>query len=171
MIGKIQQKYCLTGSILKVEIKNDNKLDIKIEKWFTYENETNYKTILQKAKEYCDIDVLAMKKVWVKFKNLLEKNLEVGIDEKTFTLSQLSMKIMEASLDKKVNLYVPNLKEYGFIKNSIYGGRVIAKNGIYREDIVYADVVSFYTSAMKLLKHSYGKPKIVTPIDSSKHGT
>ena len=60
-----------------------------------------------------------MKKVWVKFKNLLEKNLEVGIDEKTFTLSQLSMKIMEASLDKKVNLYVPNLKEYGFIKNSI----------------------------------------------------
>nr|APZ80124.1 hypothetical protein [Debaryomyces hansenii]APZ80133.1 hypothetical protein [Debaryomyces hansenii] len=153
-----------------IEIKNDNKLDIKIENWFTYEDETNYKTILQKAVEYCDIDVLAMKEVWVKFKNLLEKNLEVGIDEKTFTLSQLSMKIMEASLDKKVNLYVPNLKEYGFIKNSIYGGRVIAKNGIYREDIVYADVVSLYPSAMKLLKHSYGKPKIVTSIDSSKHG-
>ena len=68
----------------KIEIKNDNKLDIKIEKWFTYENETNYKTILQKAKEYCDIDVLAMKKVWVKFKNLLEKNLEVRYRRKDF---------------------------------------------------------------------------------------
>lgn len=152
-----------------IQYKKDDKLNIKIEHVIK-ETEENYKTIIEKALEYCNIDVLAMKEVWIKFKKLVKENLEIDITTKTFTLSQLSMKLMEASLTKEIKLYVPNKEEYEFIRQSIYGGRVIAKNGIYNEKIVYADVVSLYPSAMRLLKHSYGRPKLVNNIDYEKHG-
>lgn len=153
-----------------IEFKHDNKLNIKINTTLEEDNITNNSTIIEKAIEYCSIDVIAMKQVWEKFKKLVKENLQISISEKTFTLSQLSMKIMEASLDKKIELYVPTSEEYQFIRNSIYGGRVAAKNGTYNEEIVYADVVSLYPSAMKLLKHSYGKPSKVFSIDFNKHG-
>ena len=153
-----------------IEYKDDNKLNIYYKNIEIFENDRNYNTILENAIEYCKVDVLAMEKVWIKFKKLLEKNLNITVSVKTFTLSQLSMKIMESKLPKYVKLYVPTLEEYSKIRNAIYGGRVISKNGIYEENIVYADVVSLYPSAMKLLKHSYGKPKLVDYIDFEKHG-
>lgn len=153
-----------------IENKDDNKLNISLKTIIKEDEEPNTKPVIEKAVEYCSVDVLAMKEVWTKFKLLLKLNLGITISKNTFTLSQLSMKIMEASLSKNIKLYVPTLDEYEFIKHSIYGGRVVAKNNIYNEDIVYADVVSLYPSAMKLLKHSYGKPKKVTKIDFTKHG-
>lgn len=134
------------------------------------ETEINDKTILQKAEEYCSIDVIAMKEVWKKFKKLMKKNLNMDIGKNVFTLSQLSMNLMETSFHKNIRLYVPELDDYEFIKDAIYGGRVIAKNGIYEEDIIYADVVSLYPSSMKLLKHGYGEPTKVSEINWNKHG-
>lgn len=153
-----------------IEDKNDNKLEIKRIPTTNYENIINNKSIINKAIEYCEVDVLAMREVWKKFKILVKDNLGVEIGTKIFTLSQLSMKIMEASLSSRVKLYVPTKNNYQFIKNAIYGGRVVAKNGIYTEPIAYADVVSLYPSAMKLLEHSYGKPIEVNTINYEKHG-
>jgi hypothetical protein len=153
-----------------VEEKTDNKLKVYVRKNYIFENLPNYKTTMEKAIEYCKIDVIAMREVWKKFKDLVDKNLNININTTTFTLSQLSMKILEASLGKKVELHVPNKENYEFIKKGIYGGRVIAKNGVYEEDILYADVVSLYPSAMKLLDHAYGKPEKVNKIDWEKNG-
>lgn len=77
---------------------------------------------------------------------------------------------MESTLPPKVKLHVPSEETYAEIKEGIYGGRVVAKNGIYNEEILYADVVSLYPSAMRLLEHSYGEPKKVTTINWDKHG-
>lgn len=161
---KVQQKM--------VETKCDNKLDIIVTKntWFEYEKELNDKKIIEKAKEYCEIDVLAMREVWKKFKILIHKNLGIKISDYIFTLSQLSMCIMESTFDKNVKLMVPDVMEYDFIKDAVYGGRVIAKNGDYKEEIIYADVVSLYPSAMRLLKHGYGDAKKVTSINWCKMG-
>lgn len=155
-----------------VESRSDNKLDIVVKKssWYEYEKELNNKKIIEKAKEYCEIDVLAMKEVWKKFKILIKENLGIAISDYIFTLSQLSMAIMESTFDENVKLMIPNLEEYNFIKDAIYGGRVIAKNGDYKEPIIYADVVSLYPSAMKLLKHGYGDVKKVTEINWNKMG-
>lgn len=79
-------------------------------------------------------------------------------------------KLLQSFLNKNVELHIPDTDYYDFMKEGIYGGRVIANNGIYEEDILYADVVSLYPSSMKLLKHGYGKPKKVTEINWNLHG-
>ena len=85
---------------------------------FLYKTTPNNKTILENAIEYCEVDVLAMKQVWIKFKKLLKENLNMIITKNIFTLSQLCMKLMEASLPPQVKLYVPKKEQYIFIKNS-----------------------------------------------------
>lgn len=162
--GTIQQRI--------IEEKDDNKLGITVkrEDLIKYENGINNKTIMEKAIEYCEIDVLAMKQVWLKFNRLIEENLGMKINKYTFTLSQLSMALMEATFEPHHKLMVPDLEKYNFLKEGIYGGRVVAKNGIYNEDILYADVVSLYPSAMKLLEHGYGDDEEVTQINYNKLG-
>ncbi|PIA12554.1 hypothetical protein COEREDRAFT_51929 [Coemansia reversa NRRL 1564] len=130
----------------------------------------NTSTVLQKAIEYCTVDVLAMRQVWTKFCKLVEQHLSVKISPKIFTLSQLSMKIMMATLPKHINLHVPDREEYNFMYSAIYGGRVVARNGAYEEAIVYADVVSLYPSAMKLLDHPHGNAQFVKSINWNKIG-
>lgn len=151
----------------KKVVENENNIQYEE---YIYKTIFNDKTILENAIEYCNTDVLAMKEVWQKFNKLVSTNLNVDITSSTFTLSQLSMKLMESLFPANVKLYVPNKEEYTFIKNALFGGRVIAKNGIYEQDILYADVVSLYPSAMKLLEHGYGKPEKVLHIDWNKHG-
>lgn len=155
-----------------IEIKNDNKIGItiKTEEIHNYEKVINDKSILEKAIEYCEIDVIAMKEVWIKFKTLIKLHLDLEITEYMFTLSQLSMALMESMFEKYHKIYVPDKDDYMFLKDAIYGGRVIAKNGIYNEEIVYADVVSLYPSAMKLLQHSYGEPIKVKTINDKRLG-
>lgn len=171
-LDKILDKwYSIKTSVIEKypEFSNTN-MCISRKQTPIYEEQVNTDTILEKAIEYCKIDVIAMKEIWLKFKTLLEKTLTVNITDETFTLSQLSMRLLEANLPKKVRLHVPSTETYAFLKQAIYGGRVIAKNGIYKEDILYADVVSLYPSAMQLLEHAYGPPRIVTKIDWKKHG-
>ncbi|PIA12563.1 DNA polymerase [Coemansia reversa NRRL 1564] len=145
-------------------------IKIYTETWNEFEKIQNYKTILEKAIEYCTIDVIAMQQIWKKFSNLVQEKLAVEITTEIFTLSQLSMRIMEACLPTSVWLFIPDRPTYEFIHDAIYGGRVIAKNGEYREPILYADAVSLYPSAMKLLEHGYGRPIKVNRIEWKRHG-
>ncbi|PIA12550.1 hypothetical protein COEREDRAFT_84053 [Coemansia reversa NRRL 1564] len=138
--------------------------------WKEFEEGENHMSILQKAIEYCIIDVIAMQQIWVKFASTVKTELGVEIDVNTFTLSQLSMKLMLSNLPKGIKLTIPDRSDYDFIKRGIYGGRVVAKNGAYEEDILYADVVSLYPSAMRLLEHGYGHATKVKEINWSKHG-
>jgi hypothetical protein len=149
---------------------NNTNMHVYNQTKIIYENHKNTRSTIDHAIEYCKIDVIAMKQIWSKFQSLLAKSFNINVSFNTFTLSQLSMRLLEANLPKKVYLHIPSIEEYNFFKNAIYGGRVIAKNGYYNEEILYADVVSLYPSAMKLLEHSYGKPKKVYKINKSKHG-
>ncbi|PIA12548.1 hypothetical protein COEREDRAFT_51958 [Coemansia reversa NRRL 1564] len=153
-----------------VEEFSGKRMIVNVKNWGELEQIPNYQTVLEKAIEYCTVDVLALQQIWNKFNMLVQENLNITISRQTFTLSQLSMKLMEATLPKNVWLFVPHRDEYEFVKNAIYGGRVIAKNGEYTEPIIYADVVSLYPSAMRLLEHAYGKPRRVRKIDWEKHG-
>ncbi|KAJ2692313.1 hypothetical protein H4218_006367, partial [Coemansia sp. IMI 209128] len=130
----------------------------------------NFKTVMEKALEYCTVDVIAMQQVWTKFTELADQQLGVSIDAATFTLSQMSMRLMVAMLPPKVYLSVPDIDEYEFIKRGMYGGRVRAHNGVYEEDIYYADVVSLYPSAMRLLEHPVGEVNSVEFINWNKLG-
>lgn len=168
-LDKIPEKWYKIQQEIK-ENKNDNKLKIYYKEIKILEKNDNYNTIINNAIIYCKTDVLAMKLVWEKFKKLINKELNININYKTFTLSQLSMKILENNLDINVKLMIPNKIDYLFMKNAMYGGRVIAKNGIYNEKILYADVVSLYPSAMKLLKHGYGNYIKINKINYEKLG-
>jgi hypothetical protein len=138
--------------------------------WDEVENRQNSATIMEKAYEYCSVDVIAMKQVWNKFNDLLKQCLGVKVTKECFTLSQLSMKIMISTLPKGVTLNVPDREEYDFMRQAIYGGRVVARNGVYEEDILYADVVSLYPSAMAMLDHPYGDTDRVSVINWNKLG-
>jgi hypothetical protein len=138
--------------------------------WDEIVEHNNTKTVMQRAKEYCTIDVLAMKAVWTKFQQLVEKHLGIRIGIKVFTLSQLSMNMMKACLPTWARLHVPERDEYKFMSRAIYGGRVAAKNGVYEEPIIYADVVSLYPSAMRLLDHPNGDMARTHIIDWNKLG-
>jgi hypothetical protein len=174
-------------------IKNWSDLDKVIEDWYTIRSEpeekvdgkkmlitaknydeiierNNLKTVMEKALEYCTVDVLAMQQIWNKFTLLIKQELGLDIAPNTFTLSQMSMKLMVASLPPKIYLSVPDIDEYEFIKRAMYGGRVQASNGIYEEDIYYADVVSLYPSTMRMLEHPVGEPSHVNEINWSKLG-
>ncbi|KAJ2251472.1 hypothetical protein GGI13_003825, partial [Coemansia sp. RSA 455] len=153
-----------------VEEYSGKRMIVSVENWEEFEQIPNYQTVLEKAIEYCTIDVLALQQIWNKFNKLVQENLGITIARQTFTLSQLSMKLMEATLPKNVWLYVPKRQEYEVIRQAVYGGRVVAKNGEYRESIIYADVVSLYPSAMRLLKHAYGKAETVGKINWNRHG-
>nr|CAC08221.2 putative terminal protein / DNA-polymerase [Schwanniomyces etchellsii] len=155
-----------------IEYKNDNKIGfiVKRQENIIKEEDVNYKSIIEKAIEYCTVDVLAMKEVWQKFKILMKNNLDLKISKHMFTLSQMSMSLMESCLEKHVKMLVPTKELYPFIRDSMYGGRVLAKNGIYNEEIIYADVVSLYPSAMKLLDHPFGNYEYVNEINLNKLG-
>jgi hypothetical protein len=168
-LDKVLENWVITRNEL-IEERDNNRLNVYVKEWEEFESEPNYETILQKATDYCTVDVLAMQQVWSKFTKLVDENLGMEISTTIFTLSQLSMKLMEASLPPKIWIYVPGRREYDFMHKAIYGGRVVAKNGDYREQILYADVVSLYPSAMKLLEHGYGKPEKVKKINWNKHG-
>ncbi|KAJ2692481.1 hypothetical protein H4218_006340 [Coemansia sp. IMI 209128] len=184
---------CLTkGSFPHEIIKDWTDLDTVIANWYIIRSETveyldqesngkrllitaknhdeivergNLKTVMEKALEYCTIDVLAMSQIWAKFTDLVRSELGVQVDPGTFTLSQMSMKIMTAMLPPRAILTIPDLNEYDILKHGLYGGRVVAKNGVYEEDIYYADVVSLYPSAMRLLEHPAGEMKMVDLIN------
>lgn len=149
---------------------NNNNMLVSSNLVRQYEDKPNNLTNLEQATEYCMTDVIALKEIWMKFNKLLSTSFDVEINELTYTLSQLSMSILERNLPKNIQLHIPTTQQYNFMKNAIYGGRVISKNGIYKEDILYADVVSLYPSAMKLEEHSYGPPTSVTEINWSQHG-
>ncbi|KAJ2893562.1 hypothetical protein IWW38_002828, partial [Coemansia aciculifera] len=189
---------CLTkGSFPHEVIKDWTDLDTVIANWYIIRSETveyldqesngkrllitaknhdeivergNLKSVMEKALEYCTIDVLAMSQIWAKFTDLVLSELGVQIDPGTFTLSQMSMKIMTAMLPPRAILTIPDLNEYDILKHGLYGGRVVAKNGVYEEDIYYADVVSLYPSAMRLLEHPAGEMKMVDLISWSHNG-
>ncbi|KAJ2740379.1 hypothetical protein GGI20_005840 [Coemansia sp. BCRC 34301] len=189
---------CLTkGSFPHEVIKDWTDLDTVIANWYIIRSETveyldqesngkrllitaknhdeivergNLKTVMEKALEYCTIDVLAMSQIWAKFTDLVRSELGVQVDPGTFTLSQMSMTIMTAMLPPRAILTIPDLNEYDILKHGLYGGRVVAKNGVYEEDIYYADVVSLYPSAMRLLDHPAGEMKMVDLISWSHNG-
>lgn len=166
-IYKVPKMWPKYSSKIK-EIYEEGNYTVKLEE--IVKNEPNDKRIIDKAIEYCETDVIAMQETWLKFLRLLEDNLDVVINPSTFTLSQLSMSLMQSKLPKHVKLFVPNREDYEFIRQSIYGGRVVAKNGTYNEPILYADVVSLYPSAMRLLEHGYGKGYRASNLNFSKHG-
>lgn len=166
-IYKIEKKWPSYNNKL-IELYNENQYHIKLENVINYVD--NDEKTIDKAVDYCKTDVIAMKETWIKFKTLLKNELDLSINPNTFTLSQLSMMLMESKLPKHVKIYVPDREVDDFLREALYGGRVIAKNGVYNEEIIYADVVSLYPSAMRLLEHAYGKAKNVTTIDWNKHG-
>ncbi|KAJ2055481.1 hypothetical protein GGI17_006637, partial [Coemansia sp. S146] len=82
-------------------IKDWSDLDKVLDNWVKIRSRT-VEEYSEKAIEYCSIDVLALQQIWNKFNKLVQENLDITIARQTFTLSQLSMKLMEATLPKNV---------------------------------------------------------------------
>lgn len=136
-----------------------------------YMNEENHDTVLQKAIEYCKIDVLCCKQIWHKFKKIIIDEFGIHIRATTMTLPQLSIEMIQALLPRGVELFIPLTREdYDDFMKAQYGGRVLAKKGIYEERCVVLDVVSEYPTVMHEYDHPYGGYYRVESIDWSKLG-
>src|SRR5699024_2253819 len=98
----------------------DGSLYVTRKEVYNYHYESNTKSILDHAIEYCSMDVVAMREVWFKFCKLVREIFGMEITPKLFTLSQLSMRLMESMFDPGVELYVPSREEYDMVSKAIY---------------------------------------------------
>lgn len=129
----------------------------------------NTRTVMEKAIEYCKIDVSCVKQIWKAFKQSMMDSLGVNIPVGMMTLPQLAFGVLKSKLPKGVKLLVPTDTDYNFIRRGQYGGRVMAKKGVYGR-CIYVDVVSEYPSVMWLYDHPYGSYYKASTIDWSKLG-
>ena len=130
----------------------------------------NKLTVLEKAIEYCKIDVLSMMQIWTKFKQNLTSSLGIDVPITIITLPQLAFSVLVSKLPKGVELHVPERRDYEFIRSGLFGGRVMAKPGVYNERCIYVDVVSEYPSVMWLYDQPYGRHYETTTINWDKLG-
>ena len=187
---------CLTkGDFPHNIVKNKNDLNKRIRNWFMLKTRTeeniswfedkimlvkvknyaeivetdNKKTVLEKAIDYCKIDVMCGIQIWKKFVNDMKLTFGIDVDYKIVSLPQLAMKILKSKLPKRVSLEIPNNDEYDFIRKAQFGGRVMAKKGVYGRAI-YVDVVSEYPSVMWLYDHPYGESYTCDKINTERLG-
>lgn len=132
-------------------------------------NNTN--SVLEKAIQYCTIDVLCCKQIWMKFKDIIWNEFQIRIRPSMMTLPQLAIDLIQTLLSKNVELYIPITRDdYDFFMKAQYGGRVVAKTGIYKEQCLVLDVVSEYPTVMHDYLHPYGGYFEVTYINWNKLG-
>lgn len=164
--------FILRSEVVTESIGDHNKTKIVKTRYVReYMTEENRDTVLQKAIEYCKIDVLCCKHIWIKLKEIIHKEFGIHIRATTMTLPQLSIEMMQALLPRGVELYIPFTREdYDDFMKAQYGGRVVAKKGVYEERCVVLDVVSEYPTVMHDYDHPYGGYYRVSSIDWSKLG-
>jgi hypothetical protein len=169
----IKDWYILRKDVVFEDDTENPKIKlVKTHSYKEYMESDNGKTILEKAKEYCSIDVLCCMNIWIKFRQIIKNLFKINIGLNTFTCPQLAFQIMKSMIPEHITMKVPSRNEYEFIRESIYGGRVVAKNGIYHSKKGFAllDVVSLYPTAMYYFDHPYGKPYLVKTINWDKLG-
>ena len=133
-------------------------------------NGNNNDTVLQKAIQYCTIDVKCCRQIWAKFKRrIIHEEFRISIGPKLMTLPQLSMSLIRALMPSHIELCIPSKEHYEDFARALYGGRVVATKGIYGPSVVL-DVVSEYPTVMNEYDHPYGPYRSVKDINWRKLG-
>lgn len=167
----IQEWYVLKSKIVESVVSDCGKIMlITAESYPDVIEKNNKLTVLEKAIEYCKIDVQVMKQIWLKFKQDMRNSLGLEIPINMMTLPQLAYSVLVSKLPKGVTLHVPSGDEYDFIRKAQFGGRVMAKKGVYNERCIYVDVVSEYPSVMWLYDQPYGPSYSTQEINWDKLG-
>lgn len=169
----VERWYVLRQEQYHVNDTESPKIKIfKTRSWKEFEETASSSTVLSKAIEYCSIDVVCCEGIWKRFVDVVKENFGFKIDRKMFTTPQIAFKMLKSMLPPKVLLHVPNRPDYDFIRQSIYGGRVVAKNGIYtsKKGLALLDFVSLYPTAMHRYEHPYGKYYVTNKIDWNRLG-
>ena len=116
------------------------------------------------CKFYCEQDVNILKQGHMKFKELVEQELNLNIDE-SISISSLANKYFTQNIYSKIN----NLYQYSghlrkFIQGCVKGGRCMTrqnKKWHCTERLYDYDACSLYPSAVYRLKLATGKPKVI----------
>src|SRR5579871_889053 len=167
----ISEWYVLKSKTVESVISDCGKIMLVTAESYKKIVETGNKlTVLEKAIEYCKIDVQVMKQIWLKFKQDMRKSLGLEIPIGMMTLPQLAYSVLVSKLPKGAVLHIPEGDEYDFIRKAQFGGRVMAKKGVYNERCIYVDVVSEYPSVMWLYDQPYGPSFETKEINRSKLG-
>eukprot|EP01098_Paradermamoeba_levis_P012459 TRINITY_DN5458_c0_g1_i8.p1 TRINITY_DN5458_c0_g1~~TRINITY_DN5458_c0_g1_i8.p1 ORF type:complete len:898 (+),score=42.61 TRINITY_DN5458_c0_g1_i8:279-2972(+) len=168
----LERWYALREEIIIENDTSNPKIKIfRCRNWHEHLDGPNDESVLQRAIEYCTLDVLCCEAVWNKFTQVMKGEFCVNISHKHFTTPQVAFEILRSMMPNVV-LRTPSREQYEFIRKSIYGGRVVAKNGIYhsKKGLAMLDVVSLYPYAMKTYKYPHGMEYITDKIDWTRLG-
>ena len=167
----VSEWYVLKSKTIESVISDCGKIMLVTAESYKEIVETGNKlTVLEKAIEYCKIDVQVMKQIWIKFKQDMRNSLGLEIPISMMTLPQLAYSVLVSKLPKGTVLHIPEGDEYDFIRKAQFGGRVMAKKGVYNERCIYVDVVSEYPSVMWLYDQPYGPSNETKEINWDKLG-
>lgn len=148
---------------------DDKIMLVKAKNYAKIIESNNKKSVLDKAIEYCKIDVKCGIQIWKKFINDMKLAFGIDVPYTMVSLPQLSMQILKSKLPKGVELCIPDNDDYDFIRQAQFGGRVMAKKGVYGS-CIYVDVVSEYPSVMWLYEHPYGESYTTDKINPERLG-
>ncbi|KAJ2508679.1 hypothetical protein GGI11_006025, partial [Coemansia sp. RSA 2049] len=154
-LQRVFQEWMSVDTITNVNVEKERML-ITSEHIINYNENGEYKKLIDWAREYCCNDVIVLAKVWSKFKRTVADIFSCHIVEQTYTLAGLSFRLFEANLPANKYLHHPTRLDFDNMRASLIGGRCVSANGMYKNTICL-DVKSLYPAAMAFYDQPYGQ--------------
>ncbi|KAJ2740277.1 hypothetical protein GGI20_005894, partial [Coemansia sp. BCRC 34301] len=127
-LQKTFREWIKIDQMVNVDIEKEKML-ITSDHVVKYNENGEFRKMIDWAKEYCCNDVIVLAMVWVKFKQTVADIFNCHIVDQTYTLAGLSFRLFEAHLPHGIHLKHPIKEDFMNMRESLIGGRCISVNG------------------------------------------